>query len=367
MLADDKISRLSWRKAAAPAARTREPVAALRDRNLDVLKAVAIATVVLGHTFQGVTSDFGHYPPFRILYSFHMPMFMLVAGMAMSAGIFAALQADSARFAAYVSRRALRLVVPFIAWAAIQFIWTRPAGSLFAWLGIVFLRPDNGLWFLLALFEISVVVALCAACARIALRRLGASADPARALVVLAACLALGTGLFWLLRYVSPSLGLAIYYMKYVCLGILYRRRFASGLPPAAGIAAFLIFAALSPFWVWNGPPAIDWHPSMIDDRIVAAVFDVVVGLSGTLALVEAVRLLVRHAPDVVLDPMAFCGRRTLDIYALHFYFLSYPPPVIGPIAASLVASFALRQIPLAAPLLFGDATYRPLWLRLTA
>jgi fucose 4-O-acetylase-like acetyltransferase len=334
-----------------------------RDPYLDVLKGIAIATVVLGHTFQGATPDYGNYLPFRIVYSFHMPMFMFVAGMAMSAGTFATVQAETPPFVDYVARRALRLVVPFIVWAAIKFIWVRPVDSPLAWLSAVFREPDNALWFLLVLFEVSVVVALSAACARLALRHFGAAA-PASVPLVLAGCLVLGSGLFWLSRYFFPSLGLAILYIKYVCLGILYRRVFAAGLPATASIAALLLFAALSPFWVWNGPPALDWHPALIDNRIVTAVFDFTVALSGTLALVEAVRLFVRYAPNFVLIGIAFCGGRTLDIYALHFYYLGFAPPVVGPIVASLIASFAFRQIPFAAVVLFGDAKYRPTWVR---
>jgi fucose 4-O-acetylase-like acetyltransferase len=55
-----------------------------RDIFLDCLKGFAIVTVVLGHTFQGATADFDHYLPFRLVYAFHMPMFMFVSGMTAS-------------------------------------------------------------------------------------------------------------------------------------------------------------------------------------------------------------------------------------------------------------------------------------------
>jgi fucose 4-O-acetylase-like acetyltransferase len=331
---------------------------------LDFLKGVAIVTVVLGHTFQRATDDFGNYAPFRELYSFHMPMFMFVAGMAMSAGMFASLQPNSSHLGEYIGRRALRLLVPFIIWAAIKFFLVRPMDSVLAWYSAVIHSPDNALWFLVALFEISVVVAVCATCARIALRRFGRENSPTTELIAFAGCIALGSTLFWLFRYFVPSLGLAIYYMKYVALGILYHRLFPSGPNPVFSIAALVVFAALSPFWVWNGPPALDWHPSIIDGRVVTAVFDFVVGLSGTLAFVEAVRIVARFAPSVVLISIAFCGRRTLDIYALHYYFLACAPPVVGPILASLATSFVCRQVPFGSLILFGDAKYRPLWLR---
>jgi|SRR5579883_194157 len=344
--------------------RPRELETRFRDQYLDVLKGVAIVTVVLGHTFQRMTPDYGNYLPFRILYSFHMPMFMFIAGMAMSGSIFARLQSDTPPFVDYVARRAIRLVVPFIVWAAIKFIWVRPADSLLAWFSAVFHSPDNALWFLLVLFEISAVLAICATCARIALRHLGTTAGPAAPVITLAVCLALGSAVFWFMRYLFPSLGPAIYFIKYVSLGILYQRIFTKGLPSSASIAALLLFAALSPFWRWNAPPALDWHSSLIDGRIVTALFDFTVALTGTLGLVEIVRLLSRHAPGVMLAAMAFCGRRTLDIYALHYYFLAFAPPVIAPILASLIASFAFREIPFGALVLFGDTRDRPLWFR---
>jgi fucose 4-O-acetylase-like acetyltransferase len=261
-----------------------------------------------------------------------------------------------------IVKRAGRLLIPFVIWGLIVFVRSRPADSLVAWFSLLFREPDNGLWFLLALFEISVVVVLCVWAARLILDRRGAANDATEALIVLAACLAVGSTLFWLLRYVFPALGLAMYYVKYVCLGIVYRRLCPSGIHPAVGVAAFAVFAALVPFWVWNAPPAIDWHPRFLDDRIVTALFDFVIAMSGTLVTIEVAQLISRHTPAIAVNVMTYCGRRTLDIYALHYFLLSYFPPVIGPIALSLLASFLLRQIPLAALILFGDAKDRPVW-----
>lgn len=334
-----------------------------RDRGLDCLKGVAIVTVVLGHTVQNAAGpDFGHDLAFRIIYSFHMPMFMFVAGMTMSFGLFPSSGNTLRHVVNSICKRAVRLLVPFFAWGLIAFVRQAPTDSVSAWLSVLLIAPDNGLWFLLALFEISIVVMVCVWIASAILARRGAISDPAVTTIVLAGTMALGVTIFWLLRYVVPGIGLAAYYAKYVCLGILFQRVFPLGLRAWAGAAALVVFAVLLPYWVWNGPPAIGWHPPFIDDRVVTAVFDFVVASSGTLVTLEVARLISRYAPGLVVDAMAYCGRRTLDIYALHYYLLNYLPPIVAPIALSLVASFLLRQIPLAAVILFGDTKSRPIW-----
>ena len=334
-----------------------------RDRDLDCLKGVAIVTVVLGHTAQSAAGpDFAQDLAFRIIYSFHMPMFMFVAGMTMSFGLLPSSRDMPHHVASYIFKRAGRLLLPFFAWGLIQFVRSGPAESVSAWLSGLLIEPDNGLWFLLALFEISVVVALSAWVARIILDRRKAVADPIATTIALAGCLAAGATMFWLSRYVVPGIGLAAYYVKYVCLGILFKRLYPLGLPAWVGAAALPVFAVLVPYWVWNGPPAVGWHPPFIDERIVTAVFDFIVASSGTLVTLAVARLISRYAPGLVVVAIAYCGRRTLDIYALHFYLMGFFPPVVAPIAMALIVSFVLRQVPLAAVVLFGDAKDRPLW-----
>jgi fucose 4-O-acetylase-like acetyltransferase len=289
-------------------------------------------------------------------------MFMFVAGMTMSFGLRATPLNSPGRVLAYVAKRAFRLLVPFVAWGVILFELSDRNQSLLAWLALIFQAPDNALWFLLVLFEISIVLALAAWLAQAVLRAFNASASPAERDLVLSGCLALACILFWPIRYVVPALGMAALYIKYVCLGAIYKMVLPRGLPAAATIIAAILFAALWPFWVWNGPPAIDWHLALIGEKIVAATFNFVVALSGTLVVVEGCRFVSRHAPAWIVRPVAFCGIRTLDIYALHYQFVGYAPWIIAPIGLSLLASFVLRQIPFAALVLFGDAQDRPIW-----
>jgi hypothetical protein len=244
----------------------------------------------------------------------------------------------------------------------IKFVEFDRTESFAGWFVSIFQSPDNGLWFLLVLFEISVVVALAAWLASVVRPVFRAAQRSADRDTVLIACLTLSCIFFWPIRYVVPALGMAIYFVKYVCLGAVYKMVFPRGLPIASTLVAGAVFASLWPFWVWNGSPAIDWHPAFIDERIIAAVFDFAVALSGTLVTVEMCRLASRYAPSVAVRPVAFCGKRTLDIYALHYRFLGFAPWVIAPIALSLLASLVLRQLPFGGLVLFGDGQSRPIW-----
>lgn len=63
----------------------------LRNRNIviDVSKGVAIILVVIGHVIQFGTSGEGFWDNnlFKIIYSFHMPLFIFLSGYVSAKGI----------------------------------------------------------------------------------------------------------------------------------------------------------------------------------------------------------------------------------------------------------------------------------------
>ena len=54
--------------------------AKFRDQFLDIAKGLAIILVVVGHVLQGSTERFDDLFWFRVIYSFHMPMFVFLSG-----------------------------------------------------------------------------------------------------------------------------------------------------------------------------------------------------------------------------------------------------------------------------------------------
>ncbi|MHB8893693.1 MAG: acyltransferase family protein [Candidatus Geothermincolia bacterium] len=121
-----------------------------RDTGIDALKGFAIILVVLGHCFE--IADPGLFVPnasFRhhlatFIYTFHMPLFIFLAGYVMSG--------KTVR----VGRSFLRLMVPFFTWMLLKFFLTTPIGSygrIARYSGdTVWGMANAPLWFLWTLF-----------------------------------------------------------------------------------------------------------------------------------------------------------------------------------------------------------------------
>jgi fucose 4-O-acetylase-like acetyltransferase len=121
-----------------------------RDQTMDALRGFAILLVVLGHMTQFTDPDFDHNLVFRMIYSFHMPLFFFISGYVIN------LPRLQSGLGNYVWKRTLRLAVPFLTWTFLVIYWldgifTRMTFRAFAIQ--IYHSPDGGgLWFLWALF-----------------------------------------------------------------------------------------------------------------------------------------------------------------------------------------------------------------------
>jgi len=127
---------------------------------LDYAKGWLIFLVTLGHVIQAVIyGNEGFYadPIFKAVYIFHMPLFMALAGYV------AFVSLNRAALGLFVQRRIVNLLLPIFCWSVPAFLLLvamHPArdimGACRAFLDLFF----GSLWFLWALFEASVLVAL---------------------------------------------------------------------------------------------------------------------------------------------------------------------------------------------------------------
>ncbi len=127
-----------------------------RNDFLDGVKAFAILSVVFGHCIQYGSGDaffsqaaFFDHPVFKFIYSWHMPLFMLVSG-----ALFACTAREKTLREIALSR-IRTLLVPILAWSVIPLV-TAPdtAHSIRACLTTVF----TNLWFLWAILWCSLAV-----------------------------------------------------------------------------------------------------------------------------------------------------------------------------------------------------------------
>lgn len=143
----------------------REGLAPGRDKGVDALRGLAILLVVLGHSISNAenllvaTLDNPRYYLSHFLYTFHMPLFMFVAGYVLFGKKIK------------VRDRAIRLLVPFLAWIPIywfvdRLVYDYPTlgtrtmtlTGLVDYSRNVLWRPGIGLWFLPTLFLCSLLL-----------------------------------------------------------------------------------------------------------------------------------------------------------------------------------------------------------------
>lgn len=285
-----------------------------RDARLDVLKAAAVALVILGHAVNLAYGSATAAPTalasaFSVLAALHVPLFVFVSGYL----------APARPGASWVGKRALRLLVPYASWALLQWlVWYRGQGV--RWLARAAIAPatTNALWFLFVLFELCVLWALV-------------SRSTPLALAVAAACVLAPP---MATQYLAPGY-VALLFPMFLAGRLARSRSFEPGwwsLP----IAAVALVAA------WAGPganmlhSAPSWSPALAPLGAFASGAVVrVLRLALMLALSAAAFFVARGARRG-----AWLGALTLGVYAAHPFFL--PPSARGAGLAGVAAAFAV-------------------------
>ena len=183
-----------------------DPMPAPRHHHIDLLKALAILLVVLGHSIQFTQSLYQDCIAFQAIYSFHMHLFFFVSGIL----------ASGSALGARLRSRAATLLVPFVAWMPIYWFAERvlrigpDLGGLTAYILATFAAPSLGLWFLWALFLIHLVHAALQATHRL----------------ILATALAIAIFAFLQMQLPNPEifgLGYVKMYLAYFVLGTVVK------------------------------------------------------------------------------------------------------------------------------------------------
>jgi fucose 4-O-acetylase-like acetyltransferase len=357
------------------------PIQKQRDLTLDIAKGLAIMLVIAGHTLQG-SPDFDDLLSFRLIYAFHMPFFIFLAGAvaatrpppALEQGLTARERAGVAARA--IGRSAVRLLIPFLVWTVIAWV-SMPANTytLPAWLAEVDKKTDLSLWFLLLVFECLLLWHIW----HLAMGLLGAYL---RGKNMERAAQLLGSGIASLLlcaifyqillssSFMPPIAGIGMVkkYFFYFILGALYYLYGRDRLRGVARIIPYAVFIALAPFWYRLRPSEISlWLAHALRPHPADMSFRFVVAVSGIFMMLDIVKL-IRAAKIAMLERfLAYCGVASLGIYAIHHYFLGYPPPFLACLLCSLLAYAVLSRIPVVRTILLGETGERSPKIKLSS
>lgn len=263
-----------------------------RDPRLDVLKAVAIGLVVLGHVIRAAYGDATAAPlplaaVFSVLSILDVPLFVFISGYL----------ASPTAGAPWLGRRALQLLVPYASWIALRWLFFyRTDGLGWLWRSVVWGNETNALWFLYALFAVCAIY--------VALRR---SRATLLGVAVLAAFIVPG---YFSLRYI------AMLFPVFVAGRLIGERRFEPG-PWVLAVTA----ALLAVMWSIPGANLLFSSPGWADGILSG------VGLSAWAAGAVVAALRVALMVALSLSAMylargatrgAWLGALTLGVYAAH-------------------------------------------------
>ncbi len=139
-----------------------------RDLFLDALKGVAIILVVAGHVIQYgsgdrvlVNQEFFNYWLYKFIYSFHMPLFMLVSGFLFAGTV------NRYGTPEVIRKQIFSLLVPVFVWQTLCLVVQTCGGegvaainltSVTAWAKLIYRNYFLALWFLWAVFFCSLAV-----------------------------------------------------------------------------------------------------------------------------------------------------------------------------------------------------------------
>jgi fucose 4-O-acetylase-like acetyltransferase len=316
------------------------------------MRGLAMTAVVLGHAIQRNLD--ATEPAFLFFAAFEMQLFAFVSGYLT--------RLPSGSPLPWFSRRAQRLLIPFVVWAPILWFMSRfdftglnvaeIPQSLGVYLSMLFVHPADGLWYLLVLFYWATLVLIVSRLLSSARAAIAIGSGSVAALMVVVVVWQFGGGFT-----LSGDFGLRslIKLLPFFVGGFVLprlNRNLDEPLPPKLASVSFLMLAGLAASLV---------IPAPIMPLLHSTVLDLGRGVLGVVAFV----LLIRAVPSVWwIRPLAYVGRASLGVYALHLLFLRagfgycWTKTLTSfslALALSLIGTYLARRNRLTAQLLLGE------------
>jgi fucose 4-O-acetylase-like acetyltransferase len=334
-----------------------------RDAFLDIAKGLAIILVVVGHVIQGSSEKFDDLLWFRVIYSFHMPLFVFLSGAVAAIAFRSDIIQDGIgstlkRAQTKISKAALRLLLPFLAWCVINQLIYHHSDSVISALILAFRRPDTALWFLLAIFYCIVLASIFEIAfsvlnllfQKVGLKTVSKVLCDGRIQIILMILI------WWAIREHTPrgaGFSLIRPYFIYYLLGVGFYKYVYLKLSTWKYLPAWIIFIGLIPFWSRTAVDNIDGLTLVLPGLIYF--YAGVVALTGSLVILSVAKWISETTIKPIRNFLILCGQLSLGVYAIHYFFLAYSPKVIAPLLISIGLSYGINRIPVLRTVLLGE------------
>jgi fucose 4-O-acetylase-like acetyltransferase len=284
-----------------------------RNIRIDFLKGIAIFLVVYGHCIQYAgngKNNFFHDPVFIFIYSFHMPLFMMISGWVFFYSFY------EKSLNGIVSNKFKKLVVPVISWTItfsffaglikynhnfIESIFNVSIGKIY-----------NGFWFLTALFIISIVFSYIA------------KKSPKHQLVSLTA--------FWIILMLTPdtyNLSYIKFMYPYFVLGFYSNKykKYLQNRNYLMGILAFILLGVTLFFWedkYYIYTTGMSFYDNNLPDKLFIVAYRYLAGLAGIGLVFFLVSLLPdKFFGDYFSRKLSLIGANSFGTYIITSYLFA--------------------------------------------
>ena len=338
-----------------------------RDQRLDIAKGLAIILVVIGHTLQARYSNFDDVLGFRVIYSFHMPLFIFLSGAVASlwfnpSDIALSIRELSKLIGIRIKNAFIRLVIPFMSWALIAGAVSQDAFHPLQIVITAFRRPDSALWFLLCIFYCVVLLSLFQFLLRAIYCVLKGSNFFSILLDGRVQLALIGLVWLWMRLYSPPGAGLGtlkMYFLYYI-LGIGLYKYLSPLFSSGWRVISYCLFIPLVAWWSRTAPNNLLALPSQLDSELLFMgflqyIYAPMIAVTGIFLTWDIVCRISQKEWGWLKASLAYLGKISLGIYAIHTFFLDINPPAVSPLVISVLIILVLMQLKYTRLLLLGE------------
>lgn len=303
-----------------------------RNQFVDIMRGIAMLLVVLGHTMTDCTVDSQQSFLFNIIWSLQMPLFILISGYVTK---YSRPISDGKGLWKYIKRRTSAYILPWAVWSFVV------RGIIFGQDGFLNIRSllwsmDSGYWFLATIWTISMIFGIASFVAE----RLSKKTVPKKQAVLLVcylAGMALLVGIGALFGFSFFAIKLTLYYMPFYFAGFLYGQ-FDDKIMESENSKKIVDCVVAACFVIWL---YIILRYSLYDmaDSGFAVILRAATSLAGCIAVCGLCKGIFS---DKIGGMLAWVGEHSLEIYLMHYLFLSLikldsTPVLYSPVGLSLV------------------------------
>ena len=314
---------------------------------IDLTKLFAIYCVLWGHSLQYMSvDDFTNNNVAKFIYSFHMPLFMVLSGYFFSSSL-------KLTFVSLIVKKARQLVLPIFSWTifieimySIGKVYNGKNIAIIEFLKNLFLNLDSSFWFLKSLF-------FCYILAYIFIKLI--KGEWLACFGALLLC-SLHPNVFQL-GFMLPFFFIGIFVKKYFQVIEKHNKLML--------FCSFLVFAIMQLFWKGNYmiyfckiPAIYDFKVVSYSHRMCVAVFRFIIGTAGSVFFILLFRYVCSNV-KMNFNLLSILGQYTLGIYIVQCYllvlltdYLFFPPLspilynfVLTPITALILLSICLSVV----------------------